>query len=174
MKRWRQLLLYLLLNILVSTITVLTVLFLWENTDLKTAFLLDNAESQAEAITGPETTPLPEASEMLIEITDVTGVGNLATERLRVTRVGGDPGEVVSMLNWRIRDEDNHEFNISSRSGLNSLDLHSGGAIDIYTKSGASTPIELYLGHDEPLWSQGEIVTLLDGDGSIQDTFVIP
>jgi hypothetical protein len=174
MKRWTQLLLYLLLNILVSTVTVLIVLFLWENTDLKTALTLSPRENQSEVVLEAEATPLPETAGALIEITNITGPGNLATERLRITRVGGDPGEVISLLNWRIRDEDNHEFNISARSGLNSLDLHNGGAIDIYTKSGASTPIELYLGYDEPLWTQGEIATLLDGDGNIQDTFVIP
>jgi hypothetical protein len=177
MKRWKQLLFYLLLNILVSTITILAVLFIYENTRLKGSLILapEGGSSSAPDTAGSNnTTPASPSGPSPVEIVDVTGVGNLPTERVRVQRVGGDPDQVVSLLNWRIRDENNNEFNISASSGLNSLNLHDQGAIDIYSKSGVSTPIELYLGADEPLWSSGEIVTLLDAGGNVRDTYLIP
>ncbi|OQX60786.1 MAG: hypothetical protein B5M51_09935 [Anaerolinea sp. 4484_236] len=40
MNRWKRLIFYLLLNVLVSAITILCVLFVWENTRLKDVLML--------------------------------------------------------------------------------------------------------------------------------------
>ncbi len=172
MNRWKRLIFYLLLNVLVSAITILCVLFVWENTRLKDVLMLaPGSETQS---TTNATAQNAMAANLVVEISKVEGTGNLDTEYILLRRIGGTPDQAISLLNWRIRDEDGREINISNHLSLQSLNLHSNGAIFIHSKSGNSDPIDLYLGLEGPLWSPGETVTLLDAEGNIQDTFLIP
>ena len=175
MNRWKKLSSYLLLNVLVSTITIIGVLFVWENTNfLKNALSLPTESTPRAERTEVESPSGISSDQSVIKIIEVIGVDNLPTEHIRIKHVGEDTGQALSLLHWRLRDENGHEFDISAHANLQSLELHSNGAIDIYTKPGPSTPIELYLGLTEPLWSHGETVTLLDEKGNVQDTYIIP
>jgi len=162
------------LNIVVSAITIIVVLFLWENTRLKQ--VLFNSGDEPVAVTTPEEVSGAEelTRELLIEIGEVGGVGNLATEYLRLIRSGIESEDTISLQGWSIRDENNLNFNILEQSGLASLELHSQGAVNIYTKAGSSNPIELYLGLSDPIWEPGETVTLIDPQGEVHDTYLIP
>jgi len=172
MKRWKRLFFYLLLNVLVSTITVLGVLFIWENTHLKDALTISK-----ETTTQPNSdkaNQVAKEGDSVIKIVEVMGVENLPTEHIRIKHLGENPDNTISLLHWCLRDESGQSLDISDHSGLQSLELHSNGAIDIYTKPGPSTPIELYLGLEESIWSHGETVTLVDAEGNVQDTFIVP
>ena len=171
MNQAKKLLFYIVLNIIVSAVTILAVLYVWEKTQLKN-FLLDT-DSQVSSPTGTETEG-ENTEDLLIEIMEVGGIGNLATEYIRLERPGSDPDDTVSLQGWRLVDEDNNDFVILEQSGLPSLDLHGQGAVDIYSKEGASTPIELYLGLDSPLWEPGESISLVDPEGNVHDTYQIP
>lgn len=174
MNQAKKLLVYIVINIVVSAITIIAVLFLWENTRLKQ--VLFNSGDGPAVVTSPEGVVLTEelTGDLLIEIGEVGGVGNLATEYLRLIRAGTGAGDTISLHDWHIRDENNVEFNILEQSGLASLELHSQGAVNIYTKAGNSNPIELYLGLSDPIWEPGETVTLIDPKGEIHDTYLIP
>jgi hypothetical protein len=174
MNQAKKLLFYLVINIAVSAITILGVLYLWENTQLKNVLFKDG-EGPGSAGSS-ETSPVAdgETSDLLIEIGEVGGVGNLATEYVRLIRSGADSEETISLQDWRIRDENNHNYNILEQSGLASLELHSQGAVNIYSKEGSSNPIELYLGLSDPIWEPGETVTLIDPQGEVHDTYLIP
>ncbi|MBS1250042.1 MAG: hypothetical protein MAG431_01631 [Chloroflexi bacterium] len=176
MNRWKRLFFYLLLNVFVSAVTILSVLFLWENTSLKNVLILPEENALQQKQNGEKTTAAPEREETnsVIKIIAASGVENLNTEYIRIKHVGEEPEQTISLLHWRLRDASGQELDISAHSNLQSLELHSNGAIDIYTKSGTSSPIELYLGLDEPLWAHGETVTLLDEEGNVQDTYLIP
>jgi len=174
MNQAKKLLFYMVLNIVVSAITIIVVLFLWENTRLKQ--VLFNSGDEPVAVTTPEGVSGAEelTRELLIEIGEVGGVGNLATEYLRLIRSGIESEDTISLQGWSIRDENNLNFNILEQSGLASLELHSQGAVNIYTKAGSSNPIELYLGLSDPIWEPGETVTLIDPQGEVHDTYLIP
>jgi len=176
MKRGKRLLFYILLNMAVSAVTMIGVLYLWENTNLQyVLFQTSPRPSIAEeesALATPSTFQTPVS--LQIEINEVGGVGNLDTEYVRLRHVGEDAEGTISLKNWRMKDEDNHEFAILSQSGFESLELHKNGAVNIYTKPGQSNPIELYLGFSEPLWEPGETVTLIDPSGDVHDSFLIP
>lgn len=175
MKPWKRLLIYLLLNIIVTGITMLGVLYLWENTSIKE--LMYTTVEQAAAGETPQVLPeagAPGDGQERIVIEEVGGVGNLATEYILLKHSAEDTEETVSLQNWVLRDEDGHEFAILAQSGIGSLELHAKGAVYVYTKSGQSNPIELYLGLQEPLWKPGETVTLLSPGGEIHDTYQIP
>ena len=174
MNQAKKLLFYIVLNIIVSAATILAVLYIWEKTQLKD-FLLESSSSPSESSTLSEDGTDQEGdSTLLIEIGEVGGVGNLATEYVRLTRPNSEPGDTVSLQGWSLMDEDEHDYIILDQSGLATLDLHGQGAVNIYSKEGASNPIELYLGLEEPMWEPGETVTLLDPSGNPHDTYRIP
>jgi len=174
MNQAKKLIIYLVINVVVSAVTIIVVLFLWENTRLKQV-LFNSSEGPA-AVSSPDGVTSTEqiTEDLLIEIGEVGGVGNLATEYLRLIRSGSESGETISLQDWRIRNENNLDFNILEQSGLASLELHSQGAVNIYTKEGSSNPIELYLGLSDPIWAPGETITLIDPQGQVHDTYLIP
>lgn len=174
MNQAKKLLFYLGINVLVSALTILGVLYLWENTQLKSVLFRSGEGPGASAAAENSPAAVEESGELLIEIGEVGGVGNLATEYVRLVRSGTESGETISLQDWRIRDENNHNYNILEQSGLASLELHSQGAVNIYSKAGSSNPIELYLGLSDPIWEPGETVTLLDPQGEVHDTYLIP
>ncbi len=174
MNQAKKLLFYVVLNIVVSAVTIIGVLYLWENTKLKN-LLFDSGDIPAEASSAASSlTSTEEPQNLLIEIGEVGGVGNLATEYIRLVRPGTEPGETISLQGWSIKDENNHQYNILEKSGVASLDLHDQGAVNIYTKEGDSNPIELYLDLSDPIWQPGETVTLIDPEGEVHDTYLIP
>jgi hypothetical protein len=176
MKPWKRLLVYLLLNIIVTGITMLAVLYLWENTAIKE--LMYTTVEQASAGETPrvpdQDSPAGGDGPQRIEIEEVGGVGNLATEYILLKHSTEDTEDTVSLQNWVLRDENGHEFSILAQSGIGSLELHAKGAVYVYTKTGESNPIELYLGLQDPLWNPGETVTLISPEGEIHDTYQIP
>jgi hypothetical protein len=174
MNQAKKLVFYIVLNIIVSAVTILGVLYIWEKTQLKNV-LLDSGGPVAEVSPDPggETSEGGETG-LLIDIAEVGGVGNLATEYVRLSRPDSDPGDTVSLQGWRLTDGKDNDFVILEQSGLPSLELHGQGAVNIYTKEGASNPIELYLGLSDSIWGPGESVQLIDPDGVVHDTYVIP
>ena len=173
MNQAKKLLFYLVINVIVSAVTILGVLYIWEKTQLKDVLLEAGSSSESTSPDIEETNGEGDPN-LLIEIGEVGGVGNLATEYVRLTRPGSDPGDTVSLQGWRLVDEDEHDYIILEQSGLPSLELHGQGAVNIYSKEGGSNPIELYLGLSEPIWEPGETVTLYDAEGNVHDTYRIP
>ncbi len=174
MNQAKKLTFYVVLNIVVSAVTILVVLYLWENTRLKNLLFAGPGQAAEQSLSASSLDTGEETSDLMIEIGEVGGVGNLATEYVRLVQPGTAAGDTISLLDWRIRDENNNEYSILEQSGLASLELHSQGAVNIYTKAGASNPIELYLGLSDPIWQPGETVTLIDPQGEIHDTYLIP
>ncbi len=174
MNQAKKLLFYIGLNVIVSIATILGVYYIWLKPKLNDV-LLESGNSPSEVSTVPGEEGGSEGGQgLLIEIGEVGGVGNLATEYIRLTRPGSDPGDTVSLQGWRLADEGSHDYVILEQSGLPSLDLHGQGAVNIYSKEGASTPIELYLGLTEPIWEPGETISLIDPQGNVHDTYQIP
>lgn len=174
MNQAKKLLFYVVLNIVVSAVTIVAVLYVWENTNLKNV-LFNSGDIPAEVSTSGATEEEGATTEnLLIEIGEVGGIGNLATEYVRLVRPESEPGDTISLQGWSIKDENNNEYNILEKSGVASLDLHGQGAVNIYTKEGDSNPIELFLNLSDPIWEPGETVTLLDPEGEVHDTYIIP
>ncbi|MCJ7733814.1 MAG: lamin tail domain-containing protein [Anaerolineales bacterium] len=174
MNQAKKLLFYIVINIIVSAVTIIAVLYLWENTRLKN--VLFNSPDTPAAASDPNSSQVEvdEPSNLQIEIGEVGGVGNLATEYVLLTRPGSDAADTISLQNWSIKDENNNVYVILEQSGVANLDLHGQGAVNIYTKAGDSNPIELYLGLSDPIWEPGETVTLIDPNGEVHDTYLIP
>lgn len=190
MNPWKRLLFYLVLNAIVSAVTTLTVLSLWDRNHRPEAPIIQPVAQLAATITrqafetqsitstpapiqttdgsvpvSSTLTPESASANNGVQIQNVFGVGDLETEVVILKRTG--EGELW-LNGWRLEDEGNHRF------VLPELMLNKDGAIKIYTKPGTRSVIELHWGLNEPVWSSGELVTLLDQNGSVKATYRIP
>ena len=116
----------------------------------------------APARTGSPGAPLPEAR---VVINSVIGAGDLATERVFLTRTGF--GE-LNLAGWELQDQNGNVFTFPQ------LELFEGGAVNVWTTSGSPTVVDLYWGLQAPVWSSGEIATLLDEQGKERATYTVP
>lgn len=101
-----------------------------------------------------------------VVIDGVIGVGDLQTERVLLKHRG--EGE-LSMDGWRLQDGDGNEYVFPQ-----ALILYKGGAVNVYTKAGVNTVVDLFWGLPQPVWKSGETVTLRDGQGNSQAQFTVP
>ncbi|NTU75147.1 MAG: lamin tail domain-containing protein [Anaerolineaceae bacterium] len=171
MKSPKNILPFIVLNIIVSVLTTLLVLMIWDR--IKQAELPSLLPNMATPVANLPvastqdltTSTLPPLDQKLVEISNVMGMGDLKTEVVWLKHTGNGP---LDLTGWKLLDENKHEFVFSNF-------LFYEGAIRIYTAVGDNTSsIDLYWGLAEPIWTSGEKVTLQDPQGNIRATYVIP
>ncbi|MEJ2757567.1 MAG: lamin tail domain-containing protein [Anaerolineales bacterium] len=177
MQSWRRLVYFLLLNVLVSALTVWVVVsVMLRNNTITTAApeeptLVLSSGTQAGEVVVTQTSAVnfdEDATEVvseILEIKSVIGMGELETERVLIEHVGD---KEVSLNGWQLQDQDGHVYTFPA------LTMFSGGAVTVYTRAGTSSVVELYWGLDAPIWSAGEKAYLLDPEGTVQAVFVVP
>jgi len=162
--RARRLFPYLILNIIVSAATILTILWLWDRSriiDLPVLTPLPVASSPT-----PEDTPtLPPLNRPVILIKNVFGTGDLQNEVVLLNRQG--EGE-LELTGWQLKDGNGHAFTFPK------LVLNQDGAVQVFTRAGADSVIELHWGLDQSVWKSGMTVSLLDPLGNLRASFHIP
>jgi LysM repeat protein len=103
-----------------------------------------------------------------VAIDSVIGAGDLDTERVLLKhRDGGE----ISLVGWRLEDDRGNVFIFPQSPQLR---LFPGGAVNIYTKTGVNTVVDLFWGLDHPVWSSGSTVILRDAQGNVHATYVVP
>ena len=180
----RALLLYLLLNIVVSAAATLAVLYVWDayqkrdlpppvdGLGLGGGFVIETAASPTagavEALP-PETLPeLPPPDVPVIEIVRATGIGDVNFEALTLRRVGeGD----LYMAGWQLFDEGGNTYTFPSSP---ELVLYKDGGVQIYTRGGTDTATEIYWNRSAPVYEPTELITLVDPAGNIRATYRVP
>jgi hypothetical protein len=176
MRRRSNLLLYLLLNIIVSAATTLAVLAIWDALNPATlarpvALPPLRAEQQAPplVITSTEPSPtLPPPGEKVIEIISVVAAGDLDQEQVMLRRAG--EGNLL-MTGWKLVGERGNAFVFPAQP---ELILYQGGALEIFSHTGDNTPTEVYLDREEAAWQMGETIRLLDTAGNERALYKIP
>lgn len=122
---------------------------------------------QPTVVPSPNPTVPPDMEgEVQLEITAVLGVGNLTEEAVQLVNSGS---RQIGLLDWTLRDEDGFVYTFGQFTLFGA-----GSGVLIHTETGQDTAIDRYWGLEEPIWQSGERVTLLDSEGSIQATFIIP
>ncbi len=121
----------------------------------------------ATATPGPTVTSKPTqvGQEPRVVIDKVVGVGVLATERVQLLRSGD--GE-LSLAGWRLDDGKGNLYTFPM------LTLYKGGAINLFTRTGQDTVVDLFWGLTSPLWSSGETVYLYDAQNELRSSYTIP
>ncbi|MEN6523927.1 MAG: lamin tail domain-containing protein [Anaerolineaceae bacterium] len=153
---------FLLVNIIVSAATVLIVLTIWtlvrQNSTSPSSYVATQGSQ-------PQTKPtLPSMDKQVINIENVFGAGDLESEVVRIRMVGDTP---LLMQDWTLQDSDGNIFTFPD------LTLYSG-VVEVYTRSGNNTVISLYWGLSQPIWQQGELVSVYDPDGNLRSSYQIP
>jgi len=115
--------------------------------------------------TTPTSTPVPLTGESRVLIDSVIGVGDLASERVFLKRVG--PGE-ISLTGWSLVAENGETFTFPQ------LTLFENGAVFVHTRSGQTTAVALYWNLDHAVWSSGDTVVLIDDQGNVHNSYQIP
>lgn len=101
-------------------------------------------------------------------IDSVIGAGDLETEHVLLKQCG--IGE-LSLVGWRLHDAEGNEFVFPQ---FPQLTLYRGGAVNVYSKKGNDTVVDLFWGLDSPVWESGETVVLVDARGNVRATYVVP
>ncbi len=155
---------YILLNILVSATTTLLVLVWWDRTHTPLIPTPNTMAMISTPLPAPTAT-LPPLDAQVITIKTVFGVGNLDTEAVVLNRLGEGR---LELSGWSLQDQDKHVYTFPI------LILNKEGAIQINSRAGNDTVIELFWGQKRAIWQAGEIVSLFDSAGNLRASYQIP
>lgn len=150
----RRLLVYVVVNVIISALTTLIVMALWTNYTLSEQPQFGSAASNS---------PAPSTGELTI--TAIIGAGDLANERVAIEHTGSQD---VTLAGWRLRDQNGNEYRFPA------LVLHPGASVDVFTGQGENSASGLYWGRMVAVWATGEEATLLDASGNVQATYTVP
>lgn len=148
----RRLIVYLLINIVVSALTTLLVLVIWSRFNL----------AGAPEFLNP--TPGQSGSDQ-IQITTVIAAGDLENESVLLEHVGDRD---VSLAGWVLRDEDGNEYHFPA------LVLHLGAQVSVFTGQGDDSASELFWDRQVAVWASGEQVSLIDPSNQTQSSYTVP
>jgi LysM repeat protein len=127
-----------------------------------------NGFSQSQPLGAGEVLRIPTRPTGSVAIDSIIGAGDLDSERVLIKHHGGGQ---LSLVGWRLEDDRGNAF-IFPRSP--ELILYPGGAVNIYTKVGVNTVVDLFWGLDAPVWASGSTVILRDAEGNIHAKYVVP
>jgi LysM repeat protein len=114
----------------------------------------------------PIPTEPPAEGEVIIEITEVIGLGNLADEAVNIVNSGN---RSVALVDWELSDADGIVYTFGQVTLFGN-----DASILVHTETGQDTASDLYWGLEQPVWESGETVTLTDNEGTLRATFTIP
>jgi len=100
-----------------------------------------------------------------VSIETVIGMGVLANEHLVLQRTGD--GE-LSLAGWRLEDGAGNTYTFPQ------ITLYRGGSINLNTRNGESTVLDLFWGLTSPVWKVGKTVRLFDAQNNLRTSYTIP
>ncbi len=110
-------------------------------------------------------TPTLPSQEARVLIETVVGVGVLASEHVVLQRTG--EGE-LSLAGWRLEDGIGNSYTFPQ------LTLYKGGTIDLNTRPGEDTVLDLFWGLNSPVWASGKTAYLYDAQGVLISSYTVP
>ncbi|MGD2103866.1 MAG: LysM peptidoglycan-binding domain-containing protein, partial [Anaerolineae bacterium] len=120
----------------------------------------DSLEGQENILVPPTLTPSGPPG---VEITRISGIGDLGTEGVALRNEGG----TVSLEAWTLSNPTDDGFVFPA------LTLFMDGEVYVHSGSGDDTPRDLYWGRTEAVWQQGQLATLRDAEGNVVDTYSV-
>ena len=149
----RRVVLYLLLNALVSVLVSGTVLFFY-----------DRANHQTDC-SSSETIPTLPSGSVNADIVSVGGVGALVSETV-ILQNNGDA--TLLLTGWTLKDGESSIYTFPQ------LTLYPGGIVQVHSGTGTNTAADLFWGLTTPVWKSGELVALYDTQNIARAFYRIP
>jgi hypothetical protein len=118
--------------------------------------------TQKPALT-PTQTPTGQEPQMVIYT--VIGAGVLANEHVVLMRSGD--GE-LALAGWRLEDGKGNAYTFPQ------LTLYKGGSINLNTRNGEDTVLDLFWGLNGPIWDSGKTVYLYDSQNELRAVYSVP
>ncbi len=160
----KKILPYLFINIAVSAATMLGVILIWN--------ALHPSPIQAGSVEDLITLPvenagqsLPPVDEPVLEIQSVFLPGDKDYEKISLKNISTEP---VDLSGWFLVNQAEEKFIFPS------LTLYPNGALEVWTKAGVNTAVELFWNAPKALWKSGEYALLLDSAGQERARYLIP
>ena len=161
----RKLILYLLLNAVVSACVISGILY-WYHQNYRSSNVSAVLPSVPVNALGDAPAPVFDPNiDIPVEIVSIVGAGTVNAEWVIVRNAGNEP---INLSSWQLKDENRSEFIFPN------LTLNTGGAVQIHTIAGTNTVIDLYWGLSEPVWGSGEEAQLLDPSGNVRAVYTVP
>jgi hypothetical protein len=157
----RNLLFYLLLNVLISACVAGAILF-WYDRNYRVTTL--SSIPPVAPLVSQEVSPAA-TSNVSVKLVSIVGAGLLDAESVTIKNTGDEP---LNLSRWQLKDSDKNVFIFPN------LTLNTNGAVQVHTKSGTNNVIDLYWNASVPIWESGEEAQLLDSSGKVQDTYQVP
>ncbi|NSW52541.1 MAG: lamin tail domain-containing protein [Anaerolineae bacterium] len=161
-----QLLPYVIVNILVSAATMLLVLLLWQSAAQPQALPCVPQSTVPAETAQPQVAAIPPLEQVVITIPIVYGAGYVNNEQLVLERVGEGN---LELYGWWLEDEDGNRYDFPP-----GLMLKSGAELLLNTRAGDDTPLELFWGRSEAVWTSGETARLYDPLGNLRAEYSLP
>ncbi|MEQ8672007.1 MAG: lamin tail domain-containing protein [Aggregatilineales bacterium] len=104
----------------------------------------------------------PTAINAQVEITNITGAGDITTEAVVIRNLGN----TLNLSGWTLSDGDGNTFIFPDERRL-----FSNASLTINTRAGQNTPVVLHWGLDQAVFGEaGDVIVLADEDGEVQAT----
>jgi hypothetical protein len=156
----RRLFYYILLNIFVSAVVTITILFFYDRSHrLASGHLPVLSTLPAPASVSPVSDGIK------VNIVSVIGAGTVASEIVVIQNNGVSP---LVMTGWLLKDSQGNTYTFPQ------LSLNPGGTVQVHTASGVDTPVDLYWNRTDPVWAPGELATLYDDQGNTRAFYRVP
>ncbi|MFC2064669.1 lamin tail domain-containing protein [Chloroflexota bacterium] len=151
---------YILLNIIVSAVVTLTVVLLYDN--------YKGAQVNSAIIATPsqvsQSVPVI-LSQVNLEIISVIGSGVVVTEVVVIQNKGDD---AVTLTGWTLMNGSRSVYVFPQ------VKMFKDGMLQVHSVAGANTAVDLYLGRTEPAWQSGDVASIVDTQGNLVTTYLIP
>ncbi len=161
----RRLILYLLLNVFVSACVTISILYWYDRNYRAVTLPQPQAVQVTAASTSANATAVKTVQQGTVQIVSVSGAGTLDAEVV-IVKYNGD-GE-LDLTGWHLKDSNGNVYTFPP------FRLFKNGAVQVHTKSGTNTAIDLYWGQNNAVWQSGENVLLTDANGNVQDSYPVP
>ncbi len=162
----RKIIPYLVLNFIVSATAVLTVLLIWNATHKVPKVNVPLASTVPTAdITNKQPPAVIPLDRKTFEIQMVVGAGDINLEHIQLVSVADVD---INLEGWKILDGEKANYIFPA------ITIFPGGGLNIYTRSGVNTSIEVFWGKEGAVWSSGKTVQLLDPEGNLRASYLIP
>jgi LysM repeat protein len=106
------------------------------------------------------------AGELVVEISEIVGVGEIELERVAITNVGDS---VADMEGWTLSDAEGNIYVFPNYR------LWPGGNVTVHTRTGQDgNPLSsLFWGKLQAVWSSGVVATLKSAEGRVITTYAV-